>query len=181
MGTGTVQVPVLRIFHFYGGIGTGIGQIWYRKKVSEPVSDKFGTEKRYRYRYRKYLVPEKVSVSVSSNILGTVTHWLEVKAAVGAQRPHTFGGYYLDFSRFRQRGYWHDAVMCDIDGKRPGALPNVSQNITSPFQTFHTYAGFFLFIGVNTFPFPTSSWHSQSPKMIIVVVIWISRVTINVS
>ena len=26
-------------------LGTGIGQIWYRKKVSEPVSEKFGTEK----------------------------------------------------------------------------------------------------------------------------------------
>ena len=38
--------------------GTGIGKTWYRKK--------------YRYRYRKYLVPEKVSVSL--NILGTVTH-----------------------------------------------------------------------------------------------------------
>ena len=36
-------------------LGTGIGISWYRKKVSE----KFGTEKRYRYRYRKYLVPEK--------------------------------------------------------------------------------------------------------------------------
>ena len=24
-------------------IGTGIGKIWYRKKVSEPVSEKFGT------------------------------------------------------------------------------------------------------------------------------------------
>ena len=42
-------------------LGTGIGQIWYRKKVSEPVSEKFGTEKelkifstgkKYRYRYR---------------------------------------------------------------------------------------------------------------------------------
>ena len=40
-------------------LGTGIGQIWYRKKVSEPVSGKFGTGKKYRYRYRKYLVPEK--------------------------------------------------------------------------------------------------------------------------
>ena len=38
-------------------LGTGIGQIWYRDKVSEPVSEKLGTEKRYRY--RKYLVPEK--------------------------------------------------------------------------------------------------------------------------
>ena len=26
-------------------LGTGIGKIWYRKKVSEPVSEKFGTEK----------------------------------------------------------------------------------------------------------------------------------------
>ena len=26
-------------------LGTGIGQIWYQKKVSEPVSEKFGTEK----------------------------------------------------------------------------------------------------------------------------------------
>ena len=50
-------------------LGTGIGQIWYRKKVSEPVSEKFGTEKRYRYRYRKYLVPEK-SISI-----GIVQHF----------------------------------------------------------------------------------------------------------
>ena len=42
-------------------LGTGVGKIWYRKK--------------YQYRYRKYLVPEKVSVLVSFNILGTVTHW----------------------------------------------------------------------------------------------------------
>ena len=42
-------------------IGTGIGKIWYRKKS--------------RNRYRKNLVPEKVPVSVSFNILGTVTHW----------------------------------------------------------------------------------------------------------
>ncbi len=40
-------------------LGTGIGKIWYRKKVSEPVSENFGTGKKYRYRYRKYLVPEK--------------------------------------------------------------------------------------------------------------------------
>ena len=26
-------------------LGTGIGKIWYRKKVSEPVSEKFGTGK----------------------------------------------------------------------------------------------------------------------------------------
>ena len=39
------DVPVPGIFIFFGGIGTGIGKIWYRKK--------------YRYRYRKNLVPEK--------------------------------------------------------------------------------------------------------------------------
>ena len=57
---------------FFGGIGTSIGKNWYRKKVSEPVSEKFGTgksigtsiekiryQKKYRYRYRKYFVPEK--------------------------------------------------------------------------------------------------------------------------
>ena len=40
-------------------LGTVIGKFWYRKKVPEPVSEKFGTGKKYRYRYRKYLVPEK--------------------------------------------------------------------------------------------------------------------------
>ena len=66
------EFPVPGIFHFFGGIGTSIGKIWYRKKVSESVSEKFGTgkspgtgigkiwyRKKYRYRYRKYLVPEK--------------------------------------------------------------------------------------------------------------------------
>ena len=67
------EFPVPGIFHFFCGIGTGIGKYWYRKKVlepvsekfgtgkvSEPVSEKFGTGKKYRYRYRKYLVPEKI-------------------------------------------------------------------------------------------------------------------------
>ena len=40
-------------------LGTGIGKIWYREKVWEPVSENFVTGKKYRYRYRKYLVPEK--------------------------------------------------------------------------------------------------------------------------
>ena len=31
------------IFHFPGGIETGIGTNWYQKKVSEPVSEKFDT------------------------------------------------------------------------------------------------------------------------------------------
>ena len=37
----------------------GIRKIWYRKKVSEPVSEKFGTGKKSQNRYRKNLVPEK--------------------------------------------------------------------------------------------------------------------------
>ena len=53
------DVPVPGIFHFFGGIGTGIGTNWYRKKVSEPVSKKFGTGKKSRNRYRQNLVPEK--------------------------------------------------------------------------------------------------------------------------
>ena len=59
-------------FLFSGGIGTGIGKIWYRKKsqnryrkiwywkkVSEAVSEKFGTHKKYWYRYQKLLIPGK--------------------------------------------------------------------------------------------------------------------------
>ena len=52
-------IPGTENFHFFGGIGTGIGKIWYRKKVPVSVSEKFGTGKKYRYRYRKNLVPEK--------------------------------------------------------------------------------------------------------------------------
>ena len=59
MGTGIVEVTVPEIFHFFGGIGTGIGKNWYRKKVLEPVSENFGTGKKSRNRYRKNLVPEK--------------------------------------------------------------------------------------------------------------------------
>merc|ERR1711894_835541 len=53
------EFPVSGIFHFFCGIGTGIGKNWYRKKVSVPVLEKFGTGKKYRNRYRKNLVPEK--------------------------------------------------------------------------------------------------------------------------
>merc|ERR1712141_618753 len=53
------EFPVPGIFIFFGGIGTGIGKIWYRKKVPVSVSEKFGTGKKYQYRYRKNLVPEK--------------------------------------------------------------------------------------------------------------------------
>ena len=65
---------------------------WYILKVSEPVSCILGTGKKYRYRYRQNLVPEKsigigiediwyrkkVSVSVSLKIMGTVTLCLDV-------------------------------------------------------------------------------------------------------
>ena len=54
------EFPVPGIFHFFGGIG----KKWYRKKVPEPVSVKFGTGKKSRNRYQKNLVPEKVSESV---------------------------------------------------------------------------------------------------------------------
>ena len=42
---------VSKLFNFFGGFGFGIEKIWYRKK--------------YRIRYRKNLVSEKVSDSVS--------------------------------------------------------------------------------------------------------------------
>ena len=56
-------------------LGTGIGKIWYRKKVSEPVSEKFGTEKSTGIGIGNIWYRNKVSVSVSFKILGTVTHW----------------------------------------------------------------------------------------------------------
>ena len=46
------DVPVLGIFHFVGGIGTGIGTNWYQEKVSGPESEKFGTGKQSGNRYR---------------------------------------------------------------------------------------------------------------------------------
>ena len=53
------EFPVPGFLNFFGGIGTGIETNWYRKKVSEPVSVIFGTDKKSRNRYRKNLVPEK--------------------------------------------------------------------------------------------------------------------------
>ena len=59
-GTGTnfccQNLEILKIYNGYsyryrefvifsGGIGTNIGKNWYQKKVSEPVSEKFGTRK----------------------------------------------------------------------------------------------------------------------------------------
>ena len=61
-------------FIFSGGIRTCIGKIWYRKKDSEPVPEKFGTEKSTGIGIENIWYRKKVSVSVSFNILGTVTH-----------------------------------------------------------------------------------------------------------
>ena len=55
-------------------LGTGIGKIWYRKKVTEPISEKFGTKKSTGFGIKNIWYRKKVSVSVKSNILGTVTH-----------------------------------------------------------------------------------------------------------
>ena len=57
------EFPVPGIFHFFGGIRNGIVTNWYRKKVSEPVSEKFGTGKKSRDRYRKNLIPELICVA----------------------------------------------------------------------------------------------------------------------
>ena len=51
--------------------------MWFRKKVSEPVSEKFGTEKSTGIGIENIWYRKKVSVSVSFNILGTVTHCSE--------------------------------------------------------------------------------------------------------
>ena len=77
-------------------LGISIGKIWYRKKyrcirfyaVVVNISGKINVSnwKKYQYQYRKILVPEKVSVSVLVNILGTVTHWLML---VGARDAYT--------------------------------------------------------------------------------------------
>ena len=48
---------------------------WVSEKVSEPVSRKFGTEKSTGIGIENIWYRIKVSVSVSFNIFGTVTHW----------------------------------------------------------------------------------------------------------
>ena len=74
------MMGIREFFIFSGGIGTGIGKIWYRKKVSESVSEKFGTKKvpvlvskifgtgkKYRYRYRStFWVPSHTALEGSS-------------------------------------------------------------------------------------------------------------------
>ena len=52
------------------GTGTVPGNCSFFLVVSEPVSEKIGTGKKSRNRYRKNLVPEKV-LELESNIFGT--------------------------------------------------------------------------------------------------------------
>ena len=58
-------------FSFLSG-RTGIEKKF--RTVKRINSGKFWYQKKFRNRYRKNLVPKKVLVSVSFNILGTVTH-----------------------------------------------------------------------------------------------------------
>ena len=63
-------IPVPGICRFFGGIGTGIGTNWYREKVSEPVSVKFGIGKKSRNRYWENLVPEKsLGTVIGTNLI----------------------------------------------------------------------------------------------------------------
>ena len=56
-------VPVPGIVHFFGGIGTGIGTNWDRKKISEPVSEQIGTGKKSRNQDQKNLILELIFVA----------------------------------------------------------------------------------------------------------------------
>merc|ERR1712141_207681 len=89
------EFPVPGIFIFFGGIGTGIGKIWYRKKVPVSVSEKFGTGKKYRYRYRKNLVPEK------STGIGIGKIWYRKKVSEPVSEKFGTGKKY----RYRYRKY----------------------------------------------------------------------------
>ena len=70
-----VSVSVSENFGIEKSIGIGFGKIWYRKK--------------YRYRFRKFLVSKKVSVSVSENFgieksigFGIEKFWYRKKVSV---------------------------------------------------------------------------------------------------
>ena len=63
-------------------LGTGIGKIWYRKKVSEPVLEKLGTEKSTGIGIENIWYRKKVLVSVAFNVLGAVTRCSAVKYSV---------------------------------------------------------------------------------------------------
>ena len=62
-----VSKPVSGKFGTGKSLGTGIGKIWYQKKSPNRYQTNL-VPKKYRYRYRKYVAPEKVLISVSFNI-----------------------------------------------------------------------------------------------------------------
>ena len=68
---------------------------WYILKVSEPVSCILGTGKKYRYRYRQNLVPEK-SIGI-----GIVKIWYRKKVSVSVSSKFGTGKKY----RYRYRRY----------------------------------------------------------------------------
>merc|ERR1712218_267350 len=65
---------------FLDGTGTGTGKNWSRKKVPVTVPEKFGPGKKYRYRFRKNLVPEK------STGTGTGENWSRYRRIPGNSR-----------------------------------------------------------------------------------------------
>ena len=76
---------VSKLFHFFGGFGFGIEKFWYRKK--------------YRFRYRKNLVSEKVSDSVSKKFgigksigFGIVKIWYRKKFRIGFRSDFGYFG-----------------------------------------------------------------------------------------
>ena len=64
------------------GFGFGIERIWYRKSIGFGIG-KIWYRKKYRTRYRKNLVSEKVSESGFVRNLGIVTHCLTVDLNIG--------------------------------------------------------------------------------------------------
>ena len=65
-----VSEPVSKKMVREKSLGTGIGKIWYRKKVSEPVSENFGSVKSTGIGIVNIWYRKKVSVSFK--IFGTV-------------------------------------------------------------------------------------------------------------
>ena len=80
-------------------LGTGIGKICYRKKVSEPVSENFGTVKSTGIGIVNIWYRKKVSVSVSLKIMGTVTLCSTPTGASngpgGLAKDHTFSRFFF--------------------------------------------------------------------------------------
>ena len=117
-------------------LGTGIGKIWYRKK--------------YRYRYRKHLVPEK-KVSVSFNILGTVTHCCTVSAIIVTKIIFCALKYTLSYTLSLLQKYWlhlEEINWDDQGGWSIGVLPG------SPTGGFSLSMGFPQILGSSP-----QGWH----------------------